>query len=168
MRLYSDALRKHWKSCVARKTLGEEIPAQMPPGRKRQACDSCAALRQGCDSSFPCGNCRARKQACSYRRLIAFTDVVEDHCHENEVFDTSFDFDAAFEDDFASFTSFPECSNLLPFAEYWQQDFASSFFGSPATQSEEMDPLNHRGALIPRTSYHVFQPEQGIQLFDVG
>src|SRR3954454_24182044 len=64
----SDALRKHWKSCTTRQLLGEAIPAQLPPGRRRRACDNCASLKQGCDLNSPCGNCVTKSQACSYVR----------------------------------------------------------------------------------------------------
>lgn len=64
----SDALRKHWKTCSLRKLLGETIPAQLPPGRRRRSCDHCAANKQGCDQVVPCSNCAAKSYACSYER----------------------------------------------------------------------------------------------------
>lgn len=60
-------MRKHWKSCTIRHLLGEAIPAQQPPGRRRRACDNCASLRQACDLNSPCGTCLERSQPCSYR-----------------------------------------------------------------------------------------------------
>ncbi|KAH6629743.1 hypothetical protein C7974DRAFT_395147 [Boeremia exigua] len=64
----SDALRKHWKSCALGKIFGEATLAQLPPGRKRHACDRCAANKQGCDQGVPCSNCVAKTSFCSYER----------------------------------------------------------------------------------------------------
>ncbi|KAJ4991812.1 hypothetical protein SVAN01_02662 [Stagonosporopsis vannaccii] len=68
-----DALRKHWKGCSLRKLLGEAIPAQLPPGRRRRACDRCAANKQGCDQKVPCGNCATRSETCSYVRASSIS-----------------------------------------------------------------------------------------------
>lgn len=50
--------------------LGEAIPAQQPPGRRRRACDGCAYLKQGCDLNIPCSNCASKSQLCSYERAL--------------------------------------------------------------------------------------------------
>ncbi|KAH7082481.1 hypothetical protein FB567DRAFT_531338 [Paraphoma chrysanthemicola] len=64
----SDALRKHWRTCSIRKLLGEPIPAQLSPGRRRRACDRCAADKQRCDQAIPCSNCATKSNICSYER----------------------------------------------------------------------------------------------------
>ncbi|KAH7070776.1 hypothetical protein BKA63DRAFT_84233 [Paraphoma chrysanthemicola] len=70
----SDALRKHWRTCPIRKLLGEPIPAQLSPGRRRRACDRCAADKQRCDQAVPCSNCAAKSNVCSYERASSINN----------------------------------------------------------------------------------------------
>jgi hypothetical protein len=46
------------------------VPAAEPPGRKRRACDSCAALKRACNGKSPCVTCSGRDSVCSYGRLV--------------------------------------------------------------------------------------------------
>lgn len=69
---FRDTLRRHWKSCVARKSTGISIPEHQQPGRKKQACDNCADVKQACDGSYPCQRCLLKGLTCSVSRLLRY------------------------------------------------------------------------------------------------
>ncbi|KAH7128847.1 hypothetical protein EDB81DRAFT_808415 [Dactylonectria macrodidyma] len=64
----SDAARRHSKTCTGGS--GRPLPSAPKPGRKYHACDCCAMSKSGCDARLPCSSCRARKQPCTYNRVL--------------------------------------------------------------------------------------------------
>lgn len=63
----SDNLRDHYPSCSQRKN--RQIPEAARGGRRSHACDSCTAMKLGCDGNNPCKTCRHKKIECKFSRL---------------------------------------------------------------------------------------------------
>lgn len=63
----SDNLRDHYPSCPQRQN--RPIPEAARGGRRSHACDSCTAMKLGCDGKNPCNTCRQKKIECKYVRL---------------------------------------------------------------------------------------------------
>jgi hypothetical protein len=124
-----DVLRKHWKSCKERLDSGTTIPEPSRRGKKRQACDHCAAVKRGCDFEVPCGPCSARDQICTYQRLSReeipdtagpddlitydvadFTNIVPDH-QSTESLDATIDYGALSSELWETVGLFQETSN---------------------------------------------------------
>lgn len=66
---YRDSLRKHWKSCFLRKTMGYPMPKPEVCGRKRRSCDQCATSKRACNFESPCSTCSSKGSSCSYQRM---------------------------------------------------------------------------------------------------
>ena len=62
-----DILHRHYKSCRQRGDC--PIPSAQPRGRRKQACDQCAATKVACDSSRPCQTCVGKDLDCSWTRV---------------------------------------------------------------------------------------------------
>lgn len=62
-----DILHRHHKSC--RQRGDRPIPLAQPRGRRKQACDQCAATKLACDSSRPCQTCVGKDLVCSWIRV---------------------------------------------------------------------------------------------------
>ncbi|KAI1000431.1 hypothetical protein K3495_g7762 [Podosphaera aphanis] len=63
----SDNLRDHYPSCPQRQN--RPIPEAARGGRRSHACDSCTAMKLGCDGKNPCNTCRQKKIECKFIRL---------------------------------------------------------------------------------------------------
>ncbi|KAL3426633.1 transcription factor [Phlyctema vagabunda] len=63
----SDNLREHYPSCPERGD--REIPDGGRRGRKPHACDTCTAVKLGCDGNMPCRTCKDKHIECTYTRL---------------------------------------------------------------------------------------------------
>ena len=80
-------LRKHWKSCQPRLITNVGIPVGDNGGRRKQACDRCAAKKRACDKELPCTTCITSHQHCTYDRLVRAEDR-ESGTFEDKVFPT--------------------------------------------------------------------------------
>jgi hypothetical protein len=75
MLCYSDSLREHYLTCSQR---GDRaIPEAIRGGRRSHACDSCTAMKLGCDGRSPCKTCRQKKIECTFSRLATRKSVPE-------------------------------------------------------------------------------------------
>jgi hypothetical protein len=63
---------------------GESVPAVEASGRKRRACDGCAALKRACNGRSPCATCLGKDSVCSYGRLVQVSKNDEFVSDENE------------------------------------------------------------------------------------
>ncbi|KAL3430105.1 hypothetical protein BDV09DRAFT_202413 [Aspergillus tetrazonus] len=74
---FSDALRRHWKTCTARIAAGTEIPRRSLSGKRKQACDLCTERKRACSTGLPCSECAMRKAECTYHRVRSSTRLRE-------------------------------------------------------------------------------------------
>ncbi|CBF81921.1 hypothetical protein AN5431.2 [Aspergillus nidulans FGSC A4] len=74
---FSDALRRHWKTCTARIAAGTEIPKRSLSGKRKQACDLCTERKRACSTGLPCSECAMRKAECTYHRVRSSTRLRE-------------------------------------------------------------------------------------------
>lgn len=70
---HSDALRRHFKSCNVRLSLGYQVPERSQPGKRKIACDCCAERKRACDQGRPCYQCSQHNFECNYDRLKQHT-----------------------------------------------------------------------------------------------
>ncbi|SZF05284.1 unnamed protein product [Blumeria hordei] len=63
----SDNLRDHYPGCTLRQ--GRAIPEAARGGRRSHACDSCTAMKLGCDGKNPCNTCCQKRIECKFLRL---------------------------------------------------------------------------------------------------
>jgi hypothetical protein len=86
-----DILHRHYKSCRQRGDC--PIPSAQPRGRRKQACDQCAATKLACDSSRPCQTCAGKGHDCSWARVRerrpANTEVLSQVPQSNSTVDAS-------------------------------------------------------------------------------
>lgn len=71
--IHRDILRRHFLSCKMR---GDKpIPEKQKRGRRKCACDRCAAMKSACDRQRPCNTCKNSDAACTWDRVQGETEL---------------------------------------------------------------------------------------------
>ena len=63
---YSDALRRHWKTCTPRAASGNQVPQRTRSGKRKHACDRCTERKRACNQGNPCAECNLQDFECTY------------------------------------------------------------------------------------------------------
>ncbi|RKF57008.1 C2H2 finger domain protein [Golovinomyces cichoracearum] len=141
----SDNLRDHYPNCPQRQN--RPIPEAARGGRRSHACDSCTAMKLGCDGKNPCNTCRQKKIVCKYVRLQSKGLHVRANSHDGDSHRGSINFllNAGGSANFIDCFRFPATAERRDIYNYRNQqpcsDLIDQYSGSESG-SFDNDPIN--------------------------